>query len=55
MNKNAMDLENFKATHSASDISSSHPVFDTRKPILLLLHFYYFFWTALHYWRLELI
>jgi serine/threonine protein kinase len=33
--ENAMKLEDFKATHSASDISLSHRVFDLRKPILL--------------------
>jgi hypothetical protein len=35
--ENALKFEEFKATHSASDISLSHRVFDIRKPILLLL------------------
>jgi serine/threonine protein kinase len=33
--KNTLKFEEFKATHSASDISLSHRVFDIRKPILL--------------------
>ncbi len=33
--ENAMKFEDFKATHSASNISSSHPIFDSRKTVLL--------------------
>jgi serine/threonine protein kinase len=33
--ENAMKFEDFKATHSTSDISSSHPIFDRENTVLL--------------------
>jgi hypothetical protein len=33
--ENAMKFEDYNATHSAPNISSSHPIFDSRKTVLL--------------------
>jgi serine/threonine protein kinase len=33
--ENALKFEDFKATHSTSDISSSHPIFDPKNTVLL--------------------
>jgi tRNA A-37 threonylcarbamoyl transferase component Bud32 len=40
--ENTMKFEDFKATHSASNISSSHPIFDRENTVLLYIQMEFF-------------